>query len=256
MLKFFRKIRQQLISENRTAKYLLYAAGEILLVMIGILLALQINNWNQNQQDRKVEEIILLNLRDALKSDLENTIKENLNTSNSKISLTNALIDTAEKATSRPDNLKLDFQAMGLRLKFRPSKTAYKILESKGLEIIQNEVLKFAIIDLYDLDYALIIDRFENDDFNLRDIYRPQIRKYFVISPRPVEVRKAFDFKFHSNNPRFVPVNYADMLGDREFMNTIAVMNSNSIEIKRLLEELIVKLNKLIAQIEEELTKF
>ena len=149
MLKFFRKIRQQLISENRTAKYLLYAAGEILLVMIGILLALQINNWNQNQQDRKVEEIILLNLRDALKSDLENTIKENLNTSNSKISLTNALIDTAEKATSRPDNLKLDFQAMGLRLKFRPSKTAYKILESKGLEIIQNEVLKFAIIDLY-----------------------------------------------------------------------------------------------------------
>lgn len=59
MIKFFRKIRQQLLSENKFSKYLLYAIGEILLVMVGILLALQVNNWNEEQKD-KAESIKIL----------------------------------------------------------------------------------------------------------------------------------------------------------------------------------------------------
>lgn len=50
MLEFFRKIRQQLLSENSFSKYLFYAIGEIILVVIGILLALQINNWNEDRK--------------------------------------------------------------------------------------------------------------------------------------------------------------------------------------------------------------
>ena len=50
MLKFFRKIRQNLLMENKTGKYFKYAIGEIVLVMIGILLALQVNNWNENRK--------------------------------------------------------------------------------------------------------------------------------------------------------------------------------------------------------------
>ena len=49
MIKFFRKIRQNLLSEGKTGKYLKYAIGEIILVVIGILIALSINNWNDNQ---------------------------------------------------------------------------------------------------------------------------------------------------------------------------------------------------------------
>ncbi|MFK2819212.1 DUF6090 family protein [Flavobacteriaceae sp. LMIT009] len=59
MIKFFRKIRYNLMSENKTGKYFKYAIGEILLVMLGILLALQVNNWNEERKDR-VEEIIIL----------------------------------------------------------------------------------------------------------------------------------------------------------------------------------------------------
>ncbi|MFD2098312.1 DUF6090 family protein [Flagellimonas iocasae] len=52
MIKFFRKIRQRLLSENKFSKYLFYAIGEIVLVVIGILIALQINNWNENRKQQ------------------------------------------------------------------------------------------------------------------------------------------------------------------------------------------------------------
>jgi len=68
MIKFFRKIRQNLISQGKTAKYLKYAIGEIALVVIGILIALQINNWNETRKEKKVETVILSILLEDLKS--------------------------------------------------------------------------------------------------------------------------------------------------------------------------------------------
>ncbi|MCK5400706.1 MAG: hypothetical protein KAJ28_03655 [Flavobacteriaceae bacterium] len=59
MIKFFRKIRQQMINENKTSKYLKYAIGEIVFVVIGILIALQINTWNENRKAKHEETKIL-----------------------------------------------------------------------------------------------------------------------------------------------------------------------------------------------------
>ena len=67
MIKFFRKIRYNLMSENKRGKYLKYAIGEVILVMIGILLALQVNNWNEHKKEQKQEQIYLKNLQDDLK---------------------------------------------------------------------------------------------------------------------------------------------------------------------------------------------
>lgn len=64
MIKFFRKIRLQLLTENKFNKYLIYAIGEIILVVIGILIALQINNYNENKKERKKEQIVLISLRE------------------------------------------------------------------------------------------------------------------------------------------------------------------------------------------------
>lgn len=74
MIKFFRKIRQRLLTENKFSKYLIYAIGEIFLVVIGILIALQINNQNETRKEKELE-IELINL---LISDLEEKRKENL----------------------------------------------------------------------------------------------------------------------------------------------------------------------------------
>ncbi|MFZ9004373.1 MAG: hypothetical protein ACO3AE_10155, partial [Robiginitalea sp.] len=59
MLPFFRKIRKRLFSDPRIGKYLLYAAGEILLVMVGILLALQVNAWNEERLRQKRSDFAL-----------------------------------------------------------------------------------------------------------------------------------------------------------------------------------------------------
>ena len=71
MIRFFQKIRQNLIREGKTVnpalpagRYLKYAIGEILLVVVGILIALQVNNWNQERKDRKEGELIKQNIHD------------------------------------------------------------------------------------------------------------------------------------------------------------------------------------------------
>jgi ribonucleotide reductase alpha subunit len=71
MIKFFRNIRQNLLSEGKTGKYFKYAIGEIILVVIGILFALQINNWNQDRNEYKRTKTLLSNL----KLDIEENIK-------------------------------------------------------------------------------------------------------------------------------------------------------------------------------------
>ena len=59
MLRFFRRIRQQLLSDNKFSKYLLYAVGEILLVVIGIFIALQIDTWNEDHKNARELHIAL-----------------------------------------------------------------------------------------------------------------------------------------------------------------------------------------------------
>ncbi len=71
MIKFFRKIRKNLLSEGKIGKYLKYAIGEIILVVIGILIALQINNWNQNKIEKKALSDYLISISQNIKTDIE-----------------------------------------------------------------------------------------------------------------------------------------------------------------------------------------
>ncbi len=81
MIKFFRTIRQNLLNEDKTSKYLKYAIGEIILVVVGILIALQINNWNQNRINKISERLLLKEINAEFKlnkEELESTIRDYL----------------------------------------------------------------------------------------------------------------------------------------------------------------------------------
>jgi Family of unknown function (DUF6090) len=100
MIKFFRKIRQNLIMENKTSKYFKYAAGEIVLVVIGILIALQINNWNENRKINNQETVYL--------QDLKNDITFDIETLNARVANNNLMvhnIDTILTLISSKKNL-------------------------------------------------------------------------------------------------------------------------------------------------------
>jgi hypothetical protein len=70
MIKFFRKIRQNLLFEGKTTKYFKYALGEIILVVIGILIAFQIDNWNEDRLENKREKVTIQNLHTELRENL------------------------------------------------------------------------------------------------------------------------------------------------------------------------------------------
>ena len=71
MIKFFSRIRRKLIDEGNLKRYLIYAIGEILLVMIGILLALQVNNWNNDKNDKRTLNTYHIELQKKAESDLK-----------------------------------------------------------------------------------------------------------------------------------------------------------------------------------------
>lgn len=149
MLKFFRKIRQRLLSENKFSNYLLYAIGEIILVVIGILIALQINNLNQKSQEKEQLKASLLLMQLNLKEDIKNL--------DSQIEYNQAVrkdIDRFFKIVAHPlETKKLPLNSIGniaLERSFYSVSTALKSMETGGhFKWIRDNHLKESIYTYY-----------------------------------------------------------------------------------------------------------
>jgi Family of unknown function (DUF6090) len=153
MIKFFRHIRKRLIIENRFSKYLLYAVGEIFLVVIGILLALQINTTNENQKLKKQERHYLNRLIEENKKDVTtfNLEIQRLEDNNTKIKeFSEALINSTISDTLLIQHAS-DYMIYGsLYPVFNPSISTYQDLASTGnLSIIQDTKLRDQIVGHY-----------------------------------------------------------------------------------------------------------
>ncbi|RIA09207.1 hypothetical protein OE09_1036 [Flavobacteriaceae bacterium MAR_2010_72] len=104
MIKFFRRIRQNLITENKFSKYILYAVGEIILVVIGILIALSLNNWKENLANRGEEMRILSGLKQEFEinlAEVRRNIKLNTLTKESTVDLIHLIRTEKPFANSR-----------------------------------------------------------------------------------------------------------------------------------------------------------
>jgi hypothetical protein len=144
MIKFFRKIRQNLIMENKISKYLLYAIGEIVLVVIGILIALQINNWNENKKASNSEKVILIGLKSEFQNNLatvDSTIQVNKNVSQACTLLTEIIrSNQLEEKAKTVDSLilrTLMFSSFDAN-----TGVADEILNSGKLELIKSEIIR------------------------------------------------------------------------------------------------------------------
>ena len=136
------------MSENKFTKYLLYAIGEIILVMIGILLALQVNNWNEGKKARNAERTLLI----SLKTEMEYNIQEldrsrKLNDANIKGAgrLIDVLSPTPRKDISEQELANLFSDALQEKTEFEPS---LSVINSGQLTMISNEALKNAFLSI------------------------------------------------------------------------------------------------------------
>ncbi len=154
MLKFFRKIRQRLLSESKFSKYLLYAVGEIVLVVIGILIALQINNWNEAKKEQAILNASLTSVRINLQEDIRNL--------NTQISYNESVLDAIDFSFriisfSKYENMPLSAFAdsifdVATERTFLPTTTAFNSMESGShFQWIENQDLTQEIYNYYAL---------------------------------------------------------------------------------------------------------
>lgn len=159
MIKFFRKIRQDLLSKGKTGKYFKYAIGEIVLVVIGILIALQINNWNEIQKTNKWEKRFLKDLKNELKNDFEQltavyNMQLNKGNANRKVL---ELIKTANREDKAIVDSVYAIAQYG-NMTFFPTTGVYDSALSAGkIENIKNDSLKYGILNLYNHFYKRLI---------------------------------------------------------------------------------------------------
>jgi hypothetical protein len=176
MIKFFRKIRQNLLSENKFSKYLIYAIGEIVLVMIGILLALQINNWNNDRIERKLESNILIEILVNLKKDVIN-LNSKIKFNQNKFKLNREVLIHLEQRTPLTDSLRMSYNKLIGRGTFEPITVAYENLKSKGIDIIKNDSLRIAISELYDFKYFYITEDLRADYEPVKTLHMSEVFK-------------------------------------------------------------------------------
>lgn len=240
MIKFFRKIRQKLISENKFSKYLFYAIGEIALVMIGILLALQVNNWSENQK-LKNEEIKLLF---EVKSNLQTTLNNFKNDSLYNLKLIYQYKKIAHYIQEDlPYNSELDTAFGGLKKWSSPYPiyNAYTTLKTKGLDIISNASLRNKIVNLNEYEFTRLSSDYDRGEWILYEtVVLPFLSKFIrIYDEDSITLAKPNDFEVLKHND--------------EFINLLELIISERKTGLKMYKKVMLSITDLIESIEDEL---
>ena len=249
MIKFFRKIRYDFMEKNKTGKYLKYALGEIILVVIGILIALSINNWNeQNKIDKSIIshlEILKQNLNeDQLQLQI---LKQNI--TERKQSADSAVL---QMMTIRPvDNLLKKYLIMLYQeYKFSPNTNAIETINQSNEIPALNVELRTAI-----LDYYALIERTKEREFisntQIQTKYEPYLNDEY---PNIFEKNNEWQFlaSFYDKDPR--PSSLIDkekFLNDKKLETLLVSRYYQLIALEKFYEDLIISSHKILSVIEE-----
>lgn len=246
MIKFFRKIRQKLVSENKFSKYLLYAIGEIVLVVIGILIALQINNKNQERINRDYELTMLREIRDALEKDISN-MEGGLKTIEDLKQSVIKLTTVRNEPTYPYDSLVYHFTkvrrgGIALVINYSP----YESIKSTGLDKISNSQLRNSITNLYEVKMKGV--EFWVNEFIRRQLYKKNDLVSTIFKKEVIPDKKdgiKVDYKIN-----------LELIHDSDDFNEFLVIAGGFIPIaKRNMNYAINEMKSQIKEIELELKK-
>lgn len=195
-----------MLTENKFSKYLIYAIGEITLVVIGILIALQINNWNDSNKNREKEALLLYEMKSNLQSD-QNDLEYNLKYNRKRIEYNEVIRDVIEQNIPFSDSLKPYFGKFFGNFQLSENTSAWENLKSVGLDLISNDTLRYNISNLYSNRYKYL----ENLEKGLDDKYQ-----WDYLYPKILE-HINIDELWVSGAPR----NYQKWINDEKFYEVI-----------------------------------
>jgi hypothetical protein len=171
------------MEKNKTRNYLKYAFGEITLVVLGILIALQINNWNENRKERAIEIVLLENLQKDLSLDTLD-INYNLKYHSLFINEEKKLLNFLSSNLDTPQN-NIDYNAaLTTPLLIVLHESTFENLQNNRIDILTNNQLHKNISRFYDF-FNTAIKKIENDlsSYETYDVKLPYFLKYCKLDP-------------------------------------------------------------------------
>ncbi len=248
MLKFFRKIRQKLLSESKFNKYLIYAVGEIFLVVVGILIALQINNWNeQNRTNTSINNHLTI-LKQNLEED-QSQLKELKQNMIENIGFADSSMMQIRTNIAVNNKIKKYLVKLILEYKFSPNTNAIEMINRSNELPYLNTELQTSILNYYSL-----IEKVKEREFisntQIHTKYENLINNEY---PEIFQKDNDWDFikSFYQDDPRpALPINEKKFLNDKKLEPLLVSRYYQSVALRDFYEELIVSSNTIFTLIE------
>jgi len=239
MIKFFRKIRYDLINQNRTTKYFKYAIGEIILVVIGILIALQINNWNEEKKANQFHHKILIELHSSTLiniHELNAGVEMNEEAKRSCEIILNHLANNIEYQ----DSLDISFSKSLFWYKYVPDDSSYESVKTYGLHIIKNDSIRNLITQVNEskVDWIQTREKRNHDFF------------YTTIQPLSLEL-----FESTTDYYKMTPINYNDLKNNKIYIHILNSLVNNRIQDIIWYKELLAEMKHLEKLLQSEINK-
>jgi len=237
MIKFFRKIRYDLMEKNKTGKYLKYAIGEIVLVVIGILIALQVNNWNESRKLENESQEILKALNIEFKNNRE-VLKDRINYLEDANKYVKAVLKLTKSDESQLRKVDVD-SVISLSLNYgnyNPANSTIKELISSGkLNLIGNDQLKDNLFNwlqiLEDTD-----EDFKNQDLQAITMLEVYLSKNIslknTITYHPLDFGDGKSELFNGKYEQiFNDLEFENLYYGKRFWNTVMINHYKNLDI-------------------------
>ena len=244
MIKIFRNIRKSLISDGKTSRYFKYAVGEIILVVIGILIALQINNWNENRKNRSYEVKMLSEIKQALQQDLI-YFEDMIEVYDGLHETSNYFMELSKQNIQYHDSLlgKVFDLNNGVSYHFNPG--PYEALKSSGIDKISNDSIQNKLTELYDFELPKLGDNVNHITRNHQNNIQAMLE---LFGERYIDDRRGKNFVGWKSIP-------TDLFQSQGFLQILAGVDWRGINASRQLKRAIPNVQRVINLIENEIVK-
>jgi len=227
---------------GKTGKYLKYAIGEIILVVIGILIALNINNWNEQKKDRNYEVKMLSEILNAIEED-EKSFNIMLDRTLILDSMANYFMTLSKSNVAYHDSIFSKVFSLNSGTSFQINSGPYQAIKSSGLDKISNDSLRNKLINFYDFKVPLYIGRFNHVNRNYQENIEALLS---LLGERHIEIANGRNFVAWQDIP-------IDIFQQQKFLEILSDIAWRTNVSKRIFMDRLVELQHLTLAITSEI---